>query len=80
MMVGSWRALARGLVFAASLVVPGLALAQAQAQPQGDGAPAAAPFTFQGNNDPAWFCEGDVGVAIVGLRENHAGALFGKRR
>ena len=47
MMVGFWRALARGLVFAASLVVPGLALAQAQQQPQGDGATQAAPFAFQ---------------------------------
>ena len=42
MMVGSLRALARGLVFAASLVVP----AQAQQQPQGD-ATQAAPFAFQ---------------------------------
>jgi uncharacterized protein YfaS (alpha-2-macroglobulin family) len=44
MMIGSWRALARGLVVTASLVAPALALAQAQAQ--GDSA-AAAPFAFQ---------------------------------
>jgi len=44
MLVGSWRALARGLVFAASLVAPTLGLAQPQ--PQG-AAYAAAPFAFQ---------------------------------
>ena len=45
MMVGSLRALARGLVFAASLVVPALALAQPQ--PHGDDTTLAAPFAFQ---------------------------------
>jgi hypothetical protein len=44
MLVGSWRALARGLVFAASLVAPTLGLAQPQ--PQG-AAHTAAPFAFQ---------------------------------
>jgi hypothetical protein len=44
MLVGSWRALARGLVFAESLVAPTLGLAQPQ--PQG-AAYAAAPFAFQ---------------------------------
>jgi hypothetical protein len=46
MMVVSLRALARGLVLAASLAMPGLALAQAQQQPQGDATPAG-PFAFQ---------------------------------
>ena len=44
MLVGSWRALARGLVFAASLVAPTLGLAQPQSQ---GAAYAAAPFAFQ---------------------------------
>jgi hypothetical protein len=45
MMVGSWRALARGLVLAASLVASAFALAQTQTQPQG--ATVAAPCAFK---------------------------------